>query len=111
MASDAFFFLGTMAWLVALLAPPVLALWFRQVFAKRHGKLGASLLFGPSAIVLEWASVWIIGFAAHDNGEGPPGIGLLLILPLAAFVLSLVGYYCAALFDGGRSLWRHFYGS
>ncbi len=111
MTSGAFFFVGTMAWLTALLAPPMLALWFREVFAKKHAQLGAHLLFAPSVIALEWTSVWIFGFAAHDDGEGPPGLGLLLILPFAACALSLVGYYCAVLFDGGRSIWRRFYGS
>ncbi len=91
----AFFLLGTAAWLIALFTPPLLALWFKQVVAKRHGVIAAHLLLAPCAIASEWASVWLLGFAAHDNGDGPPGLGILLILPFASFFFSVVGIIVA----------------
>ncbi len=56
----------------------------------------AHLLFLPSVLAIERMSVQAIFFAAHDDGEGPPGLGLLLILPFAMFAGSVIIYYIAA---------------
>ena len=95
MEAIGFFVLGLAAWLAALLAPPFLALWFWRRATERARPWLAHLLFFPFTLAIEWVSVRAIFFAAHDDGEGPPGLGLLLILPFAMLIGSIVIYYAA----------------
>lgn len=106
MKDAAFFCLGIGAWAGATLLPPLLALWFWNVAARRYPPWAAHLVFAPSVIAVEWALVDLVFFAAHDDGSGPPGLGLLLIPPLAAFLVALVSYYICLACTVAALLWR-----
>ncbi len=66
----------------------------------------ANLLFVVCAIAVEWISIRIIFFAAHDDGTGPPGLGMALILPFAIFVGTLVLYFASAAWVAIQVIWR-----
>jgi hypothetical protein len=102
----AFLCLGIGAWAGATLLPPLLALWFWNVAARRYTAWAAHLLFAPFVIAVEWALVDLVFFAAHDDGSGPPGLGLLLLPPSAAFLVALGGYYACLACTVGAILWR-----
>jgi len=49
----------------------------------------------------------LLFFAAHDDGEGPPGLGLALVPALATLIGSIVLYYGAvAALAAGAALRR-----
>lgn len=98
--------LGLFAWLVALVGPPFLALWFWHTVSRRLGGWIAHPLFIFCAIAAEWMAVRIMFFAAHDDGDGPPGLGLALILPFAIFVGSVALYYTSVVWVAARRLWQ-----
>ena len=102
MEAFGFFVLGLVAWLVALLGPPFLALWFWRQATDRGRPWLAHLLFLPCVMATAWVTVRAIFFAAYDDGEGPPGLGLLLILPFAMLIGSIVIYYIAASWQMAR---------
>jgi len=62
----------------------------------------AHLLFLPCVLAIAWVTVRAIFLAAHDDGEGPPGLGLLLILPFAMLIGTIVVYYMAASWQMAR---------
>jgi hypothetical protein len=95
MEAVGFFLLGLTAWLVALFGPPFLALWFWRRATGAGKAWLAHLLFLPCVLGMEWVTVRAIFFAAHDDGDGPPGLGLLLILPFALLAGSIAIYYLA----------------
>lgn len=53
------------------------------------------VLLVPGVVALEWVSVRAIFFAAGDDGSGPPGIGLFLILPSAISSVTIIIYSLA----------------
>ncbi|WP_143051849.1 hypothetical protein [Sphingomonas palmae] len=115
MAGFALFMLGAGAYVTALFGPALLALWFWYQAGWRiprwaaHASLRASwcsagwriprwaahLLYLPLALLLTWVSGNLLFFAAHDDGEGPPGLGLALVPALAMLTGSIVLYYGA----------------
>ncbi len=89
----------------ALKAPPALAQWFWSKAPIRFGRWLPPLLFAPCLIAVEWLLVQLIFFAAHDNGEGPPGLGIALILQVLLVLGTVAVYYlgiAAALVRGVR---------
>ncbi len=101
-----FILLGLFAWLVALFGPPLLAFWFWHTASRRLGGWIAHPLFIAGAIAVEWIAVRAIFLAAHDNGDGPPGLGLALILPFATFAGTVVLYYGLVVRAAARTIWR-----
>lgn len=95
MEAVGFFLLGLTAWLLALFGPPLLALWCWRTATERSKAWLAHLLFLPCILAIEWGAVLAIFFAAHDDGKGPPGLGLLLIVPFAMLFGSVAIYYVA----------------
>ena len=91
MESAAFLCLGIGAWLAATFLPFLIALWFWDVAARLSSAWAAHILFAPCRALVEWALTWAILFAAHDDGSGPPGLGLLLLLPGLVNLMALVG--------------------
>jgi hypothetical protein len=51
------------------------------------------LLFAPSAIACEWIMVQLLGAAAGDNGDGPPGEGFLYALGFLTLFITVMIYY------------------
>jgi hypothetical protein len=102
----AFFLLGFGAWLTALAVPPCLALWFWNKAPSRIGKWPAHLLFAPLLLLLEWLLVQVLFFAAHDDGEGPPGLGFALIPQAFLLLGTLAAYYVGAIVQAAGNLWR-----
>lgn len=101
-----FFILGTLAWLTALFAPPFLALWFWHTASKRLGGWIAHPLFLLCAFAVEWIAVFVLSYAAQDDGDGPPGLGLALILPFATLIGTVALYYTSVLWVLAQSVWR-----
>ena len=101
-----FFLLGLAAWLVAVFGPPFLGLWFWRAANERFVPWVAHVLFLPTAVFTEWVATRAIFFAAHDDGSGPPGLGLALMLPLAMFLGAVVIYYAAVTWTVIRAVWR-----
>jgi hypothetical protein len=105
MQAFGFFLLGIAAWLTAIFAPPIIALLFWHRASPRAPKWVAHMLFAPIVCAVEWVAVRLIFFAAHDDGSGPPGLGLALILPLLIFLGSIVTYYVVLAYCGARTIW------
>ncbi len=101
-----FFLLGIVAWMAALLTIPFIALQFWHHGVGRLPKWAVHILFAPIAFAVEWVLLRLIFFAAHDDGSGPPGLGLILILPLAIFVGTVITYYVAVSYVAARAFWR-----
>jgi hypothetical protein len=101
-----FMLLGLSAWLTALFGPPFLALWFWHTVRRRLGGWMGHPLFIACAVAVEWAGVRILFFAAHDDGNGPPGLRLALILPFTIFVGTIALYYTSVAWVAARSIWR-----
>lgn len=106
MASVGFFLLGFTAWLAALVAPVLIALWFWNAAPNHIGKLRAHLLFAPALLLMEWLLVQILFFSAHDDGEGPPGLGLALIPNALVLLGTFTIYYLAVISQIAGNLWR-----
>lgn len=95
MVGLAFFVLGAGAYVTALFGPALLALWFWYQAGRRIPRWAAHLLYLPLALLLTWVSGNLLFFAAHDDGEGPPGLGLALVPALAMLLGSIALYYVA----------------
>ena len=89
--------LGFVSWIAATFGPPLIALLFWHAGVQRLGRITAYLLFLPVLLGFEWATTWLIFFAAHDDGEGPPGLGVVLIPALAALIGSIALFYLCAI--------------
>ncbi len=87
--------LGAGAYVTALFGPSLLGLWFWHQAGQRIPRWLAHLLYLPLALLLAWASGNMLFFAAHDDGEGPPGLGLALVPAIAMLLGSIVLYYGA----------------
>jgi len=98
--------LGLGAWAAATLLPVSLALWFWNIAARRHSGWVAHVLFAPCLIAVEWMLVRLIFFAAGDDGSDALGLGLVVLPPVAVFIIALVGYYICLAYTTGLSLWR-----
>lgn len=92
MSADGYLLLGLAAWLGMILAPPAIARVFWKVARRRSQGWPIHLLFLPSVIVTMLGLAQIVFFAAHDDGEGPPGLGLALIPPFLVLLLTIGGY-------------------
>ena len=92
MDADAYILLGVTAWLGMVLAPPAIARAVWGAASRRHRSWALHLLFPPAAIAASVGLAQVVFFAAHDDGEGPPGLGLALIPPLLVLLLTIAGY-------------------
>lgn len=57
--------------------------------------MAAHVMCCPLILIVQYALVWVIFWASGDDGEGPPGLGLLIIPHLVITALTLVAYYLA----------------
>lgn len=96
--------LSPVAWLAGLFGPPALAVWFWHSLSKRYAPWIAHLFFLPVALGVEWLATNAIFIAAQDDGDGPPGLGLALILPFATLIGTLAVYYGALAWNMFRRL-------
>ena len=101
-----FLAIGLAAWVAAVFGPPLIALRLWYFGVGRFPQWIAHLLCGPLLIGVSWACTQVIFFAAHDDGSGPPGLGLALILPFAMLIGSLIVYYGCVCSTLAQSLWR-----
>ena len=106
MEAVGFVALGLVAWLVALLGPTFLALWFWRQATEQGRPWLAHLLFLPCVLAIARVTVRAIFSAAHDEGKGPPGLSLLLILPFAMLIGAIVIYYIVASWQMARMALR-----
>lgn len=95
MVGFAFFALDVGAYITAMFGPALLALCFWHQAGRRIPRLVAHLLYLPLALLLAWGSGNLLFFAAHDDGDGPPGLGLALVPALAMLIGSIILYYGA----------------
>ena len=105
-AALGFIMVGLLAWATALFGPPLMALWFWYSLRTRLGGWVVHFLFLVCAGAMEWTAMRGIFCAAHDDGEGPPGLGLLLVFPIAMFVGAVALYYVAVAWILMQSIWR-----
>jgi len=96
--------IGIAALLATLVMPFLIAGKFWQTSASQ-GKWWLHLFLAPAILAVEWASVWLIFWSAHDDGDGAPGLGLLVAPSFLLMTLVIVLYYVAALI---RALKRYF---
>jgi len=96
MSNVDFLILVFAAWWGAVLSPLIIAGGFWFGVRKKWGAWPAHLLCGPSMVAAELSTVRLLFFAAHDNGDGPPGLGIALLPAFALFLGSLAVYYVCA---------------
>lgn len=94
--------------MAALAVPPCLAGWFWNKAPGQIGKWAAYLLFAPLVLLLEWLLVQVLFFAAHDDGEGPPGLRFALMSHRFLLLGTLATYYVAVIVQVAGNLWRQF---
>ncbi len=97
MGEVAFILLGLVSWLLAFAAPPVTAWWFWNKAPLRFGYLLPPIVYLPLIFSIQWLIVRVIFFAAHDEGDGPPGLGLALIPVALILILTVSVYYLATM--------------
>jgi hypothetical protein len=95
----------------ALLGPPLFAMTFWQIVAKRGQAWVAHVLFAPCVLAADWLFSRMIFFAAHDDGSGPPGLGLVLVIPFIMLIGSITFYYLALAIQLMTLGWRRISGS
>ena len=101
-----FFVLGLAAWLTAVFSPPIIAL---RLWHSGFGGLPqwiVHLLCGPLLVAVSWTCTDIIFYAAHDNGSGPAGLGIALLLPAFMLIGAIATYYGCVCYTAIRSMWR-----
>lgn len=89
------FLLGIIAWLGSIVAPPAIAVMAWCNGLGRLPRWCVHALLAPAILVVEWALIWLLFFALHDDGSGPPGLGLLLIPSFIIIAATLAIYYSA----------------
>ena len=90
------FLLGLTAFVGTLAAPILMARWFWTRAAGSLGRPLSILLFAPCLVAVEWGLIRLLFYAAHDDGEGPPGLGVLLVPSFAVFAVTLAVFYGTA---------------
>ena len=90
-----FALLGLVAWITATFGPAIIAVIFWRLAGRVRQSWLVHALFVPCSVLLEWAAVWLVFFANHDEGDGPPGLGIALIPAFLLLALSLFGYSLA----------------
>ena len=100
------FVFAIVGWIGAVFGPPLLAMTFWHRLAQGRWTWPVHLLFLPSVVFATWCFVLLIFLSAHDDGSGPPGLGLFLIFPSAMLVGSVTLYYAALLCRIVASVWR-----
>jgi hypothetical protein len=65
---------------------------YRRAQNLRHGWI-FHLLFVPVAVLCEWAAIALLGLAAGDNGDGPPGEGFLYAPAFLTLIITVITYY------------------
>ena len=98
--------LGLVGWAGAIFAPPMLAMTFWHIFARRHWHWVVHIVFGPFTVATAWCFARLIFWAADDDGSGPPGLGLLLIFPFVMLIGSVATYYACLAVQLVLSVWR-----
>ncbi|QYE34548.1 hypothetical protein KZX46_17560 [Polymorphobacter sp. PAMC 29334] len=83
---------GLVGWFGGLAAPVGLAKFFWREATNRPQRWWLHLIAGPVICVVELGCVQLIFWSAHDDGDGPPGLGLL-IAPLFAVTAGTLAIY------------------
>jgi hypothetical protein len=85
--------LAIFAWFGALLGPIIVAIlcwrwsrWVQRVWL-------VHLIFTVAILVCEWLFADLLFWASGDSGDGPPGLGLILLPCLGSMLLSIVIYF------------------
>lgn len=89
--------LGIIAWIVVTAAPPAVAVACWLMAGRFRPSWAVHVLFIPFLMLIEWLSIYVLAFAEHDDGEGPPGLGLMLLPAFGLLVVSIGAYFCALL--------------
>jgi hypothetical protein len=89
-----FFVIGAVAYISGLVLPVAAARYIWRQSA-RPGRAWGHALCLPVLLAGEYALIWIVFWAAHDDGEGPPGLGLAVIPIVLLTAASLLAYYLA----------------
>jgi len=96
---------GIAAWLGSTFGPIAIAILFWRFARRRSGRWWVHLLFVPAMLAVEGACIWLLFFAAHDDGDGALGLGIALLPPLAFFITAFVGYFAALGFETTSRIW------
>lgn len=79
-----------LVWTLGLFVPTVGALlWWKWSV----GRWWMHLLFAPVLVIFEYVLISGLFYAIGDTGEGPPGLGLAMLPPIAVLVLTAASYY------------------
>lgn len=97
---------GLVGWIGAVFVAPMLGMTFWHKITKGCWHWTAHIVLGPFAIVSAWCFMRLIFWAANDDGSGPPGLGLFLILPFVMLIGSITIYYGCLAIQLGLSVWR-----
>jgi drug/metabolite transporter (DMT)-like permease len=89
--------LGVGAWIVATMAPPAVAVLFWKLAQRVGPSWAVHLALIPFLLLVEWLSIDALFFAAHDDGEGPPGLGFAILPAIGLLIVSVGAYFCALL--------------
>ncbi len=85
--------LTIIAFLASIIVPITLGIAsYRLAQRLRHGWT-FHLLFFPVAAISEWAAITLLGIAADDNGDGPPGEGFLYAPAFLTLIITVFAYY------------------
>jgi hypothetical protein len=100
------FIAGVLGFVGSIFLPPILALIFWHHVLEGHRKWMAHVIFVPCIIGAVWCFDRLIFWAAHDDGSGPPGLGLLLIFPMLTQVITVTVYYMCVAFKMLQWVWQ-----
>lgn len=69
----------------------------------RHGWI-AHVVFIPTLLGVEWLLTSLLFWGARDDGDGPPGLGLMMIPAILILPSTIVLYYAVLIFRGVAEL-------
>ena len=87
------------AWATATCGPVVSAIGFWRLANHVRPSWPIHLLFIPFTLLVEWASLWLLGVATGDDGYSPPGMGFALIPAFFLLILAFVTYFVVLAFN------------
>ncbi len=92
------------AFIAVTIGPICYAILAWKLASSRKYGWSINLLFVPVLLGLEWLGTDVLFKASGDTGDGPPGLGLLLIPGLGVLLLTVVIYYIAVAIRSVHSL-------
>ena len=95
-------------YIVALLIPPAVALYFMYRLARIRRNWIVHTLFFPAMLMLEYTIIFFAFYLSDADKADNPGLGLALLPQILCFLVSFVGYYLLLLVERARLIWSSF---